>query len=61
MEIIRKDNCIEVYNDGVLIIKEISYTNIVLTINKLKNIIQDRYQLKIFNQILKEIELREVA
>lgn len=61
MEIVREDNLIRIYNDGVLIIEERSYTNIVLTINKLKNIIQDEYQLNILNQILKEIKLSEVA
>ncbi|EDT27313.1 hypothetical protein OQL12_002484 [Clostridium perfringens] len=63
MEILREENLIKVYNDGVLLIEESSYNNIKSTINKLKDIIQDVYQLNILNQILKKIELEisEVA
>ncbi|WP_291650956.1 hypothetical protein [Clostridium sp.] len=61
MEIKRENNLIRVYNEGILIIEETSYTNVILTINKLKNIIQDVYQLNILNQILRIIELSEVA
>ncbi len=61
MRIVEENNKIKVFNDGVLIIEETSYNNIALTINKLKNIIQDEYQLNILNQILKKIELSEVA
>lgn len=61
MEIKKENNLIRVYNEGVLIIEETSYTNVILTINKLKSIIQDVYQLSILNQILIMIELSEVA
>lgn len=61
MEIVREENSIKVYNDGVLIIEETSYNDMVLIINRLKEIIQDVYQLNILNQILKEISLSEVA
>ena len=61
MEIVREENLIKVYNDGVLIIEETSYNDMVLIINRLKEIIQDVYQLNILNQILKEISLSEVA
>lgn len=61
MEIKKENNLIRVYNEGVLIIEETSYTNVILTINKLKSIIQDVYQLNILNQILIMIELSEVA
>lgn len=61
MEVKKENNLIRIYNEGVLIIEETSYTNVVLTINKLKNIIQDVYQLNILNQILIMIELSEVA
>ena len=63
MEILREENLIKVYNDGVSLIEESSYNNIKSTINKLKDIIQDVYQLNILNQILKKIELEisEVA
>lgn len=43
MEIITKDNIVKAYNDGVWTIEETSYTNVVLIIDKLKNIIQDEY------------------
>ncbi|MEG1481783.1 hypothetical protein [Clostridium sp.] len=61
MEIREENNLIKVYNQGVLIIEESSYNNVVLTIRKLKNIIRDEYQLNILNQILMQIELSEVA
>lgn len=61
MEIREESNLIKVYNQGVLIIEESSYNNVVLTIRKLKNIIRDEYQLNILNQILMKIELSEVA
>lgn len=61
MEIKKENNLIRVYNEGVLIIEETSYTNVILTINKLKSVIQDVYQLNILNQILIMIELSEVA
>lgn len=54
-------NNIEIYNDGVLIVKETSYTRIVLIIKRLKNVIQDVYQLNVLDEILKISELREVA
>lgn len=58
---IKVEENIKVYNDGVLIIEESNYNEIIITINKLKSIIQDKYQLDILNQILKEIELSGVA
>lgn len=61
MKIINDNEIIKIYNQGVLIIEETSYTNVVLTINKLKNIIRDVYQLNVLNEILRMIELREVA
>ena len=61
MDIINENKIIKIYNQGVLIIEERSYTNVILTINKLKNIIQDVYQLNVLNEILRMIELGEVA
>lgn len=61
MNIITENDVIKIYNQGILIIEETSYTNVILTINKLKNIIQDVYQINILNEILRIIELREVA
>lgn len=52
---------IRVFNSGVLIIEEESYNKIVLIIKKLKEVIQDEYQLNILDEILKLIELRMVA
>lgn len=60
LDIIIEDK-IKIYNCGVLIIEETSYNGIVLIINKLKKIIQDVYQLNILNEVLKRIELSEVA
>lgn len=60
LDVIIEDK-IKIYNCGVLIIEETSYNNIVLIINKLKKIIQDVYQLNILNEVLKRIELSEVA
>ena len=61
MDIVNENEIIKIYNQGVLIIEETSYTNVILTINKLKNIIQDMYQLNVLNEILRMIELSEVA
>ncbi|MBN1057865.1 hypothetical protein FC764_08220 [Clostridium botulinum] len=61
MDIVNENEFIQIYNQGVLIIEETSYTNVILTINKLKNIIQDVYQLNVLNEILRMIELSEVA
>ena len=55
-----ENNLIRIYSEGVLIIEETSYTNIILTINKLKNIIKDLYQLNVLNQILRIVELSEL-
>lgn len=55
------DNNIEIYNEGVLIIKETSYNKVVLIVKKLKEYIQDAYQLEVLNEILRMIELSEVA
>ena len=55
------DNNIEIYNEGVLIIKETSYNKDVLIVKKLKEYIQDAYQLEVLNEILRIIELSEVA
>lgn len=55
------DDKVKIYNDGVLIIDETSYNKVVLIINKLKNIIQDMYQLNVLNEVLKIVELRGVA
>ena len=55
------DNNIEIYNEGVLIIKETSYNKVVLIVKKLKEYIQDAYQLEVLNEILRIIELSEVA
>ena len=54
------DNNIEIYNEGVLIIKETSYNKVVLIVKKLKEYIQDAYQLEVLNEILRIIELSEV-
>ena len=55
------DNNIEIYNEGVLIIKETSYNKVVLIVKKFKKYIQDAYQLEVLNEILRMIELSEVA
>lgn len=55
------DKKIKIYNNGVLIIEEESYNNVVLIIYELKEIIQDEYQLNVLEKILKLIELRMVA
>ena len=55
------DNNIEIYNEGVLIIKETSYNKVVLIVKKLKEYIQDAYQLEVLIVILRIIELSEVA
>lgn len=55
------DKKIKIYNNGVLIIEEESYTNVVSIIVELKEIIQDEYQLNVLEEILKLIELRMVA
>lgn len=52
---------IKIYSEGVLIIEETSYTKIVLIISELKNVIQDEYQLKVLDEILKLVKLRMVA
>lgn len=52
---------IKIYNNGVLIIEEESYNNVVSIIYELKEIIQDEYQLNVLEEILKLIELRMVA
>lgn len=55
------ENKIQIYNENILIVEEFSYNNIVLIITKLKEIIQDEYQLNVLEEILKLIELRMVA
>lgn len=60
LDVIIEDK-IKIYNCGVLIIEETSYNNIVLIINKIKRSIQDVYQLNVLNEVLKRIELSEVA
>lgn len=55
------DDKIKIYNDGVLIMEETGYNKVVLIINKLKDIIQDMYQLNVLNEVLKIVELRGVA
>lgn len=52
---------IKIYNNGVLIIEEESYNNVVSIIYELKEVIQDEYQLNVLEEILKLIELRMVA
>ena len=52
---------IKIYSNGVLIIEEESYNNVVSIICELKEIIQDEYQLNVLEEILKLIELRMVA
>ena len=52
---------INIYNNGVLIIEEKNYNNVVSIINELKEVIQDEYQLNVLEEILKLIELRMVA
>lgn len=55
------DKKIKIYNNGVLIIEEKNYNNVVSIINELKEVIQDEYQLNVLEEILKLIELRMVA
>lgn len=55
------DKKIKIYNNGVLIIEEKNYNNVVSIINELKEVIQDEYQLNVLDEILKLIELRMVA
>lgn len=52
---------IKIYNNGVLIIEEKNYNNVVSIINELKEVIQDEYQLNVLEEILKLIELRMVV
>ena len=52
---------IKIYNNGVLIIEEKNYNNVVSIINELKEVMQDEYQLNVLEEILKLIELRMVA
>lgn len=52
---------IKIYNNGILIIVEKNYNNVVSIINELKEVIQDEYQLNVLEEILKLIELRMVA
>lgn len=52
---------IKIYNNGVLIIVEKNYNNVVSIINELKEVIQDEYQLNVLEEILKLIELRMVV
>ena len=52
---------IKIYNNGVLIIEEKNYNNVVSIINESKEVIQDEYQLNVLEEILKLIELRMVA
>lgn len=55
------DKNIKIYSNGVLIIEEESYNNVVSIVNELKEIIQDEYQLNVLEEILKLIDLRMVA
>ncbi len=57
----KDSNTIRVFNSGVLIIEEESYNKVVLIVKKLKEIIQDEYQLNVLDEIFKLIELRMVA
>ena len=52
---------IKIYNNGVLIIEEKNYNNVVSIINELKEVIQDEYQLNVLEEILKLMELRIAA
>ena len=58
---VNDDEKIKIYSNGVLIIEEESYNNVVSIIFELKEIIQDEYQLNVLEEILKLIELRMVA
>ena len=58
---VNDDEKIKIYRNGVLIIEEESYNNVVSIICELKEIIQDEYQLNVLEEILKLIELRMVA
>ncbi|MFR1823293.1 MAG: hypothetical protein ACLSXJ_08005 [Clostridium saudiense] len=58
---VNDDEKIKIYSNGVLIIEEESYNNVVSIICELKEIIQDEYQLNVLEEILKLIELRMVA
>lgn len=58
---IEEKDDIKIYNNGVLIIDEKNYNNVVSIINELKEVIQDEYQLNVLEEILKLIELRMVA
>lgn len=56
---IEKMGNIKIYIDGILLIEEVSYNNVISTINDAINIIQDDYQLNILNEILNKINYSE--
>lgn len=60
MEFIIDRNLIKIYYNGIEIISDTSYDNIILIINELIKDTQDLYQLEILNEILNKLEL-EVA
>lgn len=60
MEFIIDKNLIKIYYNGIEIISDTSYDNIILIINELIKDTQDLYQLEILNKILNKLEL-EVA
>lgn len=57
MEFIIDKNLIKIYYNGIEIIQDTSYDNIILIINKLIKDTQDLYQLEILNKILNKLEL----
>lgn len=57
MEFIIENNLIKIYYNGIEIIQDTSYDNIILIINKLIKDTQDLYQLEILNKILNKLEL----
>ena len=60
MEFTIDKNLIKIYHNGIEIIEDTSYDNVILIINELIKDTQDLYQLEILNEILRKLEL-EVA
>lgn len=56
MELIIDKNLIKIYYNGIEIISDTSYDNIILIINRLIKDTQDLYQLEILNKILNKLE-----
>lgn len=56
MEFIIDKNLIKIYYNGIEIISDTSYDNIILIINELIKDTQDLYQLEILNKILNKLE-----